>query len=134
MGVGGRALTKINGKNFLMREQGKRVLKEVIHETSLVVQWLRIRLAVQGMPVRSLVRELSPCTTARVHVQEIPRDTTYEDPMSQNSQVNIFKKIIHVKNGNAFYKTSNIVDWLANNESVTGLKTALETLEATNLK
>ena len=129
-----RALTKINGKNFLMREQGKRVLKEVIHETSQVVQWLRIRLAVQGMPVRSLVRELSPCTTARVHVQEIPRDTTYEDPMSQNSQVNIFKKIIHVKNGKAFYKTSNIVDWLANNESVTGLKTALETLEATNLK
>ena len=129
-----RALTKINGKNFLMREQGKRVLKEVIHETSLVVQWLRIRLAVQGMPVRSLVRELSPYTTARVHVQEIPRDTTYEDPMSQNSQVNIFKKIIHVKNGNAFYKTGNIVDWLANNESVTGLKTALETLEATNLK
>lgn len=106
----------------------------MIHETSLVVQWLRIRLAVQGMPVRSLVRELSPCTTARVHVQEIPRDTTYEDPMSQNSQVNIFKKIIHVKNGNAFYKTGNIVDWLANNESVTGLKTALETLEATNLK
>ena len=34
----------------------------------------------------------------------------------------------------AFYKTSNIVDWLANNESVTGLKTALETLEASNLK
>ena len=81
---------KLMGRTFLMREQGKRVLKEVIHETSLVVQWLRIWLAVQGMPVRSLVRELSLCTTTRVHVQEIPRDTTYKDPMSQNSQVNIF--------------------------------------------
>lgn len=45
------------------------------------------------------------------------------------------KEVIHVKNRNvgiAFYKTNNI-DLLANNESVAGLKTALETLEATNL-
>lgn len=46
------------------------------------------------------------------------------------------KEVIHVKNRNvgiAFYRTNNIVDLLANNESVAGLKTALETLEATNL-
>ena len=77
---------KLMGRTFLMREQGKRVLKEVIHKTSLVVQRLRIQLAVQGMPVRSVARELSLCTATRVHVQEIPRDTTYEDPMSPDSK------------------------------------------------
>ena len=50
-------LTKINGKNFFDERTGK-VLKQVIHETSLVVQQLRIQLAVQGMPIQSLVREL----------------------------------------------------------------------------
>ena len=57
MGVGVGVLTKIIGKNFFDERTGK-VLKEVIHETSLVVQQLRIQLAVQGMPIQSLVREL----------------------------------------------------------------------------
>ena len=37
----------------------KRALKTV--QGSLVVQWLRLMLSVQGAWVRSLVREISPC-------------------------------------------------------------------------
>jgi len=42
-----------------MVEEG--VFKVLNHRTSLVVQWLGICLALQGMEVQSLVGELSSC-------------------------------------------------------------------------
>ena len=52
---------------------------------SLVAQWLRIRLPMQGMQVRALVREdptcrgeLSPCATTTEPVLWSPRATTTE--------------------------------------------------------
>ena len=64
------------------------VVKKSPVGTSLVVQWLRLCLPMQGTPVWSLVREvrshvpqgqLSPCTTAREKL------TTANDPMQPNT-------------------------------------------------
>ena len=60
------------------------VLKE-FHGTSLVVQWLRIHLAMQGTLLQPLVREdhtchgaTTPCTTTTESVLWSPRATNIE--------------------------------------------------------
>ena len=90
------------GYNILDKQIIIIILKEQLG-TSLVVQWLRIRLAVKGSLVRSLVRELrfphaveqlSHHATISVHVlqRKIPRDTMNGEPMSQHRQINKYQK------------------------------------------
>ena len=45
-------------KTTTTKEKGKKNQPQLIFRTSLVVQWLRIRLAMQGTWVQSLVGEL----------------------------------------------------------------------------
>ena len=42
----------------------KNLLKKMVSWTSLVVQWLRIRLPMQGTRIRALVREDPTCRRA----------------------------------------------------------------------
>ena len=50
----------MQGGSGAKQGEDRRELEEAIGGTSLVVQWLRIRLAIQGVWVPSLVRELRP--------------------------------------------------------------------------
>ena len=46
------------------RAGARTVVEDTEHGTSLVAQWLRIRLLVQGMQVQALVREDPTCRGA----------------------------------------------------------------------
>ena len=56
--------TKIISNKSKNKQVGLHQTKKVLHRTSLVAQWLRIRLPMQGTWVRALVREHPTCRAA----------------------------------------------------------------------
>ena len=77
-------------------------VQKASRETSLVVQWLRICLAVQGTPVQSLVQEdpnalgqRSPCaTTTEAHAPRI-HALQQEKPLKQEAHAPQLEKGPH---------------------------------------
>ena len=84
MGVGVGVLTKINGKNFFDERTGKEGIKRsdswdfpggsAVKNPACSAGDAH-SISGQGTKIPHATEQLSLCTTTRVHVQEIPRDT-----------------------------------------------------------